>query len=129
MCLGENGVNAIAMEAAMSDSSKVKTTRKTDRERIAEVDLNALSEQELRDLFEEIFGEPSDEEIVEALREAEAEYKAGDYRPTPLKADDDDEPYREPTRQEILDGIKQGYKEALAGDVLTEEQFRALLEK
>ena len=113
----------------MSQSSNVKTTRKTDRERIAEVDLDSLSEQQLRDLFEEIFGEPSDEEIAEAIREAEAEYKAGDYTPTPLEADDDDEPYREPTRQEILQGIKQGYKEMLAGDVLTEEQFRALLGK
>ena len=113
----------------MKQVSKIKTTRKTDRERIAEVDLDSLSERQLRDLFEEIFGEPSDEEIVEALREAEAEYNAGDYRPTPLEADDDDEPYREETRQEILQGIKQGYKEALAGDVLTEEQFRALLEK
>ena len=100
----------------MSQSSKVKTTRKTDRERIAEVDLDSLSERELRDLFEEIFGEPSDEEIVEALREAEAEYNAGDYTPTPLEADDDDEPYREETRQEILQGIKQGFKEALAGE-------------
>lgn len=99
----------------MSQSAKVKTTRKTDRESIAEVDLDSLSERELRDLFEEIFGEPSDEEIVAALREAEAEYKAGDYTQTPLEADDDDEPCREPTRQEILDGIKQGYKEALAG--------------
>ena len=75
--------------------------------------MDSLSERELRDLFEEIFGEPSDEEIAEALREAEAEYKAGDYSPTPL--DDDDEPYREPTRQEILASIRQGYKEALAG--------------
>ena len=100
----------------MKQASKVRTTRKTDRERIAEVDLDSLSERELRDLFEEIFGEPSDEEIVEALREAEAEYNAGDYKPTPLEADDDDEPYREPTRQEILQGIKQGFKEALAGE-------------
>ena len=99
----------------MSQSSKVRTARKTDRERIAEVDLDSLSERELRDLFEEIFGEPSDEEIVAALREAEAEYKAGDYTPTPLETEDDDEPYREQTRQEILQGIKQGFKEALAG--------------
>ncbi len=100
----------------MKQVSKIKTTRKTDRERIAEVDLDSLSERQLRDLFEEIFGEPSDEEIVEALREAEAEYNAGDYTPTPLEADDDDEPYREETRQEILQGIKQGYKEMLAGE-------------
>ena len=111
----------------MSQSSKVKTTRKTDRERIAEVDLDSLSERELRDLFEEIFGEPSDEEIVEALREAEAEYNAGDYTPTPLEADDDDEPYREPTRQEILQAIKQSYKGVLAGNVLTAKQFREFL--
>ncbi len=100
----------------MKQVSKIKTTRKTDRERIAEVDLDSLSERQLRDLFEDIFGEPSDEEIVQALREAEAEYNAGDYRPTPLEADDDDEPYREETRQEILQGIKQGYKEMLAGE-------------
>ena len=99
----------------MNDSTKVKIARKSDRERIAEVDLDSLSERELRDLYDEIFGEPSDEEIGEALREAEAEYEAGDYTPTPLELDDDDEPYREPTRQEILQGIKQGYKEALAG--------------
>ncbi len=112
----------------MKRAPEFKTSHKTDRERIAEVDLDSLSEAQLRALYEEIFGEPSDEEIAGALREAEAEYKAGDYRPTPLGADDDDEPYREETRQEILTGIKQGYKEALAGHVLTEEQFRALLD-
>ncbi len=111
----------------MSQSEKFKASRKTDRQRIAEVDLDSLSEQQLRDLYDEIFGEPSDEEIAEALREAEAEYKAGDYRPTPLDAEDDDEPYRQPTRQEILQGVKQGYKEALAGDVLTLEEFREQL--
>ncbi len=111
----------------MSGTAKVKASRKTDRQRIAEVDLDSLSEQELRDLYDEIFGEPSDEEIAEALREAEAEYKASDYRPTPLDAEDDDEPYRQPTRQEILQGVKQGYKEALAGDVLTLEEFREQL--
>lgn len=100
----------------MKQDSKVKTTRKTDRERIAELDLDSLSEAQLRELYDEIFGEPSDEEIVEALREAEAEFEAGDYKPTPLDGEDDDEPYREPTRQEILQGIKQGFKESLAGD-------------
>ena len=97
----------------MKPETTVKTDRKSDRERIAEIDLESLSERELRDLYDEIFGEPSDEEIGEALRQAQAEYEAGDYIPTTL--DDDDEPYREPTRQEILDGIKQGYKEALTG--------------
>lgn len=111
----------------MSQASKVKLSGKTDRERIAEVDLDSLSERQLRDLYEEIFGEPSNEEIAEALRAAEAEFKAGNYSPTPLDAEDDDEPYREPTRQEILAGIKQGYKEALAGDTVSEEEFRALL--
>ena len=111
----------------MSGSAKVKASRKTDRQRIAEVDLDSLSVQQLRDLYEEIFGEPSDEEFVEALREAETEYKVGEYRPTPLDAEDDDEPYRQPTRQEILQGVKQGYKEALAGDVLTLEEFREQL--
>ena len=99
----------------MKQASGDKKSRKTDRERIAELDLDSLSERELRDLYEEIFGEPSDEEIVAALRDAEAEYKAGDYSPTPLDADDDDEPYREPIRQEILAGIKQGWKSHLAG--------------
>ena len=111
----------------MKQDSKVKTTRKSDRERIAEVDLDSLSEAQLRELFEEIFGEPSDEEIVEALREAEAEYEAGDYEPTSLDDEDDDEPYREPTRQEILESIKQGYKGAMAGDVMTERQFHDFL--
>ena len=110
----------------MKQTPKVKVSRKSDRERIAEVDLDALSEQELRDLYEEIFGEPSDDEIVEALREAEAEYEAGDYEPTSLD-DDDDEPYREPTRREILAGIKQGYKESLAGDTRPiEDLFKEL---
>ena len=112
----------------MKQTPKVRESRKTDRERIAEVDLDALSERELRDLYEEIFGEPSDDEIAEALREAEAEYEAGDYEPTALDDDDDDKPYREPTRREILAGIKQGYKEMLAGDVISEEQYRALLD-
>ncbi len=112
----------------MKQAAILKDSRKSDRERIAEVDLDSLSERELRDLFEEIFGEPSNEEIVQALREAEAEYEAGDYMPSPLDADVDDEPYREQTRQEILAGIKQGFKEALAGDVLTDEQFRAMLD-
>ena len=87
----------------------------------------SLSEAQLRALYDEIFGEPSDEEIAAALREAEAEFEAGDYSPTPLDADDDDEPYREPTRQEILQGIKQGWKNHLAGHVLSEKQFRDYL--
>ena len=111
----------------MKQSPKVKDSRKSDRERIAEVDLDSLSERELRDLYEEIFGEPNDDEIAEALREAEAEYEAGDYEPTALD-DDDDKPYREPTRQETLESIKQAYKEMLAGDVISEEQYRALLD-
>ena len=101
----------------MKQAPRVRNPRKTDRERIAEVDLDSLSEQQLRDLFEEIFGEPSDDEVVEALREAEAEYKAGDYSPAPLDATDDDEPYREPTRQEILQDIKQSWKGVLAGNI------------
>ncbi|MCY4062439.1 MAG: hypothetical protein OXG53_08725 [Chloroflexi bacterium] len=111
----------------MKQESKVKIGHKTDRERIAEVDLDALSEAQLRELYEEIFGEPSDEEIVEALREADAEFEAGDYTPTPLEAEDDDEPYREETRQEVLQGIKQSWKGYLAGHVLTEKQFRDFL--
>ncbi|MDE2747848.1 MAG: hypothetical protein OXI34_02685 [Chloroflexota bacterium] len=111
----------------MKQAPKFKTSRKTDRERIAELDLDSLSEAQLRALYEEIFGEPSDEEIAEALHEAEAEYKAGDYSPTPLDIEDDDEPYREPTRQEILQSLKQSYKGVLAGNVLTAEQFQEFL--
>ncbi len=111
----------------MNESTKVKTARKSDRERLAEVDLDALSERELRDLFDEIFGEPSDEEFAQAAREAEAEYAAGDYTPTSLDADDDDEPYREQTRQENLESFKQAWKGLLAGNVMTEQQFRDYL--
>ncbi len=110
----------------MKQAPLVKESRQLERERIAEVDLNSLSEEQLQALYEELFGEPSDEEIAEAVRQAALEYEAGDYSPTSLD-DDDDEPYRQPTRREILEGIKQGYKEALAGDVLTAEQFRSLL--
>ncbi len=111
----------------MKQGSKVKTTRKTDLERIAEVDLDALSEAQLRELYDEIFGEPSDEEIAQALREAEAEFENGDYEPTPLDGEDDDEPYREPTRQETLESIKQAYKGTLAGDFLTLDEYREQL--
>ena len=113
----------------MDESTKVKTARKSDRERLAEVDLDALSERELRDLYDEIFGEPSDEEFAQAAREAEAEYEAGDYTPTLLDEDDDDEPYREQTRQENLQSFKQSLKGALAGDTRPiEELFRELRE-
>jgi len=98
----------------MKQGSSVKTSGKTDRERIAEVDLDSLSEAQLRELYEEIFGEPSDDEIVEALREAEAEFEAVGYTPVD-EPSEDDEPYREPTRQEILQSIKEGYLQALAG--------------
>ncbi|MCY3831647.1 MAG: hypothetical protein OXG85_01445 [Chloroflexi bacterium] len=111
----------------MKQAASVKKSGKTDRERIAEVDLDSLSERELRELYEEIFGEPSDEEIAAALREAEAEFEAGDYSPTPLAADDDDEPYREPTKRENLESLKQSWKGYLAGRVLTEKQFRDYL--
>lgn len=112
----------------MEQTAGAKNARDTDRARIAEVDLDSLSEQQLRDLFEEIFGEPSDDEISGALREAEAEYKAGDYSPTPLDAEDDDEPYREQTKREILAGIKQSWKGVLAGNVLTAKQFHEFLQ-
>ena len=62
-----------------------------------------------------------------ALRQAQAEYEAGDYKPTPLDDDDDDETYREPTRQETLDSIKQSYKQMLAGKFLTLEEYREQL--
>ena len=83
----------------------------------------ALEDPEIFDLA---FGEPTDEEIAEAIRQAEVEYAAGDYKPTPLD-DDDDQPYLTPTRHEILEGLKQAFKGLLAGDVLSEEQFQALL--
>ena len=78
------------------------------------------------EIFDAAFGEPSDEEIAEVIREAEAEYAAGDYKPTPFDHDDD-EPYRTPMRHEILEGIKQGYKELLAGHTRPiEELFKEL---
>ena len=104
------------MEAGMNQKSDVQIARKTDRQRIADINLDSLTDEQLRALYVEIFGEPSDAEIAEALHEAEAEFKAGDYSPAPLDAEVDDEPYREPTRHEILQGIKQGYKESLAGE-------------
>ena len=90
----------------------------------AEEIMAALEDPEV---FDAIFGEPSDEEFAEAARQAEAEYAAGDYQARPLDTGDDDKPYLTPTRQEILDGFKQSYKAALAGDVLSEEEFLARL--
>ena len=111
----------------MNPPSDIRTARKSDRQRIAELDLESLSERELRDLYDEIFGEPGDEEIAEALRQAEAEYAAGDYAPTPLDADAEDAPYREPTGQETLEDIWQTYKQMLAGEFLTLEEYRKQL--
>ncbi len=106
--------SAFALEEDMKQGPSVRHLRKTDLERIAEVDLDALSEAQLRELYDEIFGEPSDAEIAQALREAEAEFEAVGYS-QPDESTEDDEPYREPTRQEILEGIKEGYMQARAG--------------
>lgn len=103
------------MDSGMNLKSDVHIARKTDRQRIADVDLDSLTLEQLKTLKDEIFGEPSDEEIAQALRKAQAEFKAGDCRPKPLDAQLDDEPYREPTRQQNLQGIKAGFTESLAG--------------
>ena len=111
----------------MEEKTKVAAPQLTDIRQLGDtVDeiVEALKDPEV---FEAIFGEPTDEEIVAALKQAEAEYNAGDYQPTSL--DDDDEPYRTPTRKEILAGIKQGYKGLLAGDFLTMDEYRELLKE
>ncbi len=100
---------------------------KTSRHAIGDIDIASLSEADLRELYEQVYGEPSDEEIAAAIRRAEAEYEAGDYTP-PGDDHDDDEPYRQPTKQEILDGIAESYKQALAGDVRPIEELLAELE-
>ncbi len=99
----------------MQEKTKVAAPELTDIRQLGDTVEEIVEALKDPEVFEAIFGEPNDEEIVAALKEAEAEYKAGDYQPTPLD-DDDDEPYRTPTRKEILAGIKQGFKEALAGD-------------
>jgi hypothetical protein len=98
----------------MTETTKKAAPQLTDIRQLGDTVEEIVEALKDPEVFEAIFGEPTDEEIAAALREAEAEYKAGDYQPTPLAADD--EPYRQPTRQEILAGIKQGFKEALAGD-------------
>ena len=78
------------------------------------------------DLFDAIYGEPTDEEIARALRQAEADFHAGKYLPTqeaPDTSKEDDEPWRPRTKKEILEGIALGYMQALAGDVLTFDEF------
>lgn len=72
------------------------------------------------DLFDAIFGEPSNEEIAQALRQA------GKYHPASKASDiskEDDEPWRPPTKQEILEGIRMGFMNVLAGDFLSCEEF------
>ena len=112
----------------MKETTKSPTRQLTDIRQLGDTTEEIIEALKDPEVFEAIFGEPTDEEIGAALRQAEVEYKAGDYQPTALDDDDDDKPYRPPTRQEILAGIKQGFKEALAGDTLSEEEFRALLE-
>lgn len=78
------------------------------------------------DLFDAIFGEPSNEEIAQALRQAEADFQAGKYHPASKASDiskEDDEPWRPPTKQEILEGIRMGFMNVLAGDFLSCEEF------
>lgn len=111
----------------MGQPAVVSSPAKSARHGMVNVDTESLSAAELRDLYEQIYGEPSDDEIAAALRRAKAEYEAGDYAP-PSDDDDDDEPYRQPTKQEILDGIAEGYKQGLAGDVISHEEFLGLLE-
>ena len=78
------------------------------------------------DLFDAIFGVPSNEEIAQTLRQAEADFRAGKYYPI-RKASaifkEDDEPWRPPSKQEILAGIRMGFMKVLAGDVLPCEAF------
>lgn len=84
------------------------------------------------DLFDAIFGEPSDEEIAEALRQAEADYQAGKYQPARKASEtsaDDDEPWRPRTKTEILEDIRHGFMQILAGDVLSLEEFRDQLKE
>lgn len=113
----------------MEEKTKAAAPRLTDIRQLGDTVEEIVEALKDPEVFEAIFGEPSDEEIVAALKEAEAEYKAGEYQPTPLDDDDDDEPYRTPTRKEILAGIKQGYKSALAGDFLTMDEYRELLKE
>ena len=111
----------------MRQPTVVDAPVKTARHGLGDIDIATLSEAELRDLYMEIYGEPSDEEIAAAIRRADAEYQAGDYRPPGNDYFDDDEPYRQPTKREILDGIAEGYKQALAGDVRPIEELLAEL--
>ncbi len=84
------------------------------------------------DMFDAIFGEPSNEEIAEALRQAEADFQAGKYQPARKASDtsaEDDEPSRPRTKKEILEDIKLGFIQVLAGDVLSLEEFRDQLKE
>lgn len=85
-----------------------------------------------RELIDAIFGEPSDEEIAEALRQAKADFQAGKYQAT-LKASDSsaeaDEPWRPRSKKEILEDIRLGFMQSLAGDVLSLEEFRDQLKE
>lgn len=106
---------AVQKDMSMEEKTKAAAPQLTDIRQLGDTVEEIVEALKDPEVFEAIFGEPSDEEIAAAIRQAEAEYKAGDYQPTPLD-DDDDEPYRTPTRQEILASIKQGYKGVLAGD-------------
>ncbi len=84
------------------------------------------------DVFDAIFGEPSNEEIAEALRRAEADFQAGTYQPARKASDtsaQDDEPWRPRTKKEILEDIRLGFMQVLAGDVLSLEEFRDQLKE
>ena len=84
------------------------------------------------DLFDAIFGEPSNEEIAEALRQTEADFQAGKYQPArkaPDTSEEDDEPWRPRTKKEILEDIRLGFMQVLAGDILSLEEFRDQLKE
>ena len=84
------------------------------------------------DMFDAIFGEPNNEEIAEALRQAEADFQAGKYQPARKASDtsaEDDEPSRPRTKKETLEDIKLGFMQVLAGDVLSLEEFRDQLKE
>ena len=115
-------------ETGMKETTKNNTRELTDIRQLGETVEEIVEALQDPEVFEAIFGEPSDEEIAAIIQEAQAEFEIGDYKPTP-REDDDDKPYRTRTKQEILQGIKQGFKAYLAGDVLTEEQFRQLLDE
>ncbi len=109
----------------MKETTKNTTPELTDIRQLGETAEEIVEALQAPEVFEAIFGEPSDEEIAAVLREARAEFDAGLYQPGQdvSDQDDDDKPYRTPTRKEILQGIKQGYLQALAGETRPIEEL------